>query len=74
MLQPLPSLLCHLIWSHPHASHRSVFSLMDQPFFVLAVSFTLCMAGLFSFLWPFPKRPSLPSPEVCGLEEKEQPP
>lgn len=28
---------------------------MDQPFFVLAFSFTLCMAGLFSFLWLFPK-------------------
>lgn len=32
------------------------------------------MAGPFSFLWLFPKRPSLLSSEGCGLGEKEQPP
>ena len=33
---------------------------MDQPFFVLAVPFTLCRADPFSFLWLFPRKLSCP--------------
>lgn len=70
--RPLPTFASEL---YCQASHLCVFSLLNGPIHSLhSLSCSFCMAGPFSFLRLFPKRPSLLSPEGCGLGEKEQPP
>lgn len=73
MLQP-PSAPHHLTWSYTVRHHTSV-----SPLFLEWTSHSLCLLSLFtlhagpfsfSFLWLFPKRPSLLSPQGCGLGER----